>query len=166
MSNGSTTMVTIQTEQVTNIDLTGKQDIEEAIMANNQAKYQQAFHTPFMISPLREKFGFRGLTTAAQAVLGRVYEPNEQVDVYTRELLKEMQMPQALRDLGPQPMEISVDSYREFWRKANEKTSAFPDALSFATMKAGATDALISELECELINIALRSGYSPEHWRH
>jgi hypothetical protein len=33
-------------------------------------------------------------------------------------------------------------------------------------MKAGATDDIISELECELINIALKSGYSPERWRH
>ncbi len=58
LSNGSTTMVTIQTEQGDSIDLTGKHEIGEAIMANNQAKYQQAFHTPFMISPLREEFGF------------------------------------------------------------------------------------------------------------
>jgi hypothetical protein len=38
--------------------------------------------------------------------------------------------------------------------------------MSFATMKVGATDDVISELECSLINIALRSGYSPERWRH
>jgi hypothetical protein len=63
-------------------------------------------------------------------------------------------------------MEISMESYRNFWKKAKEKTSAYPDALSFATMKVGATDDQISEFECSLINIALKSGYSPERWRH
>lgn len=51
-----------------------KKEIEEAIMSNNQAKYQQSFHTPFMISPLKGDFGFKGLTTAEQAVLGGVYK--------------------------------------------------------------------------------------------
>jgi hypothetical protein len=33
-------------------------------------------------------------------------------------------------------------------------------------MKAGATDDLISELKCGLINVALASGYSPDCWQH
>jgi hypothetical protein len=135
-------------------------------MSNNQAKYQQSFHTPFLISPLREEFGFKGLTTATQAVLGGVYELSGQIDQFTKEVIEELQMPQAVRELGPQSMEISLDSYRAFWKKANEKTSCFPDALSFATMKAGLTDDQISELECGLINAALTSGYSPESWKH
>jgi hypothetical protein len=32
-------------------------------------------------------------------------------------------------------------------------------------MKAGASDELIAEVECDLINIALASGYSPDRWR-
>lgn len=33
-------------------------------------------------------------------------------------------------------------------------------------MKAGATDDLISELECGLINVALASRYSPDRWQN
>jgi hypothetical protein len=166
LNKNSTTMVTIQSEQGISKDLTGKEEIEEAIMANNQAKYQQSFHTPFMVSPLREEFGFKGLTTAAQAVLGGVYEPSAQVDSYTKSLLQKLQMPQDVRALGPQLMEIPDHCYRDFRKNAKENTSAYPDTMSFATMKVGATDEVISELECSLINIALRSGYSPERWRH
>jgi hypothetical protein len=162
----STTMVTVQSEQGISKDLTEKADIEVAIMKNNQAEYQQSFHTPFLISPLREEFEFKGLTTAAQAVLGGVYVPKENDDPYTKDVLQELQMPQTVRDLGPQTMKISMESYRNFWKKAKEMTSAYPDALSFATMKVGATDDQISEFECSLINIALKSGYSPERWRH
>ncbi len=166
LTRNSTTMVTIQSDQGTSKDLTEKAEIEAAIMENNQVKYQQSFHTPILVPPLREDFGFKGLTTAAQAVLGGVYEPSEQVDPYTREVIKELQMPQEVRALGPQTMEIPLQTYRAFWKKANDKTSAYPDDLSFATMKVGASDEVISELECSLINIALKSGYSPERWRH
>jgi hypothetical protein len=82
-----------------------------------------------MVPPLREDFGFKGLTTAVQAVLGGVYEPSDQVDPYTREVLQELQMPQGVRVLGPQSMEICLDYYRDFWKKANKNPSAFPDAL-------------------------------------
>jgi hypothetical protein len=141
-------------------DLTDKTEIEKAIISNNMEKYQQSFHTPFLTSPLREEFSFKGLTTASQAVLGGVYEPSDHVDQHTKDFLYELMMPQAVQDLGPQTMEISLESFRAFWKKAKENTSCYPDDLSFATMKAGATDDTISELECELINIALKSGYS------
>ncbi len=118
-----------------------------------------------MQSPLREAFGSKGLTASAQAVLGRVYETQEQIDPHTRAVLDELSMPQAIRDLGPQQMTISIENYRKFWRKANENVSCYPDALSFSTMKAGASDDLISKVECELINVALTSGYSPERWK-
>ncbi len=74
MKSGSTTMVTVNENGITR-DLTKKHEIEQAIMLNNMEKYQQSFHTPFMTSPLKEEFGFKGLTTAAQAVLGEYMNP-------------------------------------------------------------------------------------------
>lgn len=165
INNGSTTMVTIMEGDIQK-DLTGKKEIEEALSSNNMGKYQQSFHTPFMTSPLKEEFGFKGLTTASQAVLVGIYEPGNQVDHITREFMAELEMPQAVRNLGPQMMEIAIESFRAFWQKATEKTSCYPDDLSFATMKAGVMYERISKLECELINVALKSGYSLERWRH
>jgi hypothetical protein len=80
-------VVTTQSEQGISNDLTEKEEIEGAIMANNQAKYQQSFHTLLTVSPLREEFGVKGLTTAAQAVLGGVYEPSNLVGSNTKQLL-------------------------------------------------------------------------------
>jgi hypothetical protein len=166
INTGSTTMVTIQTDKGRKRDLTEKKDIEEAIMKNNQDKYQQSFHTPFMCQPLRDEFEFKGLTKAAQAVLRGVYEPTQQIDEFTKAVLQELYMPTEVRSLGPQSMTVSLDTYHAFWKKANERTSCYPDDLSFSTMKAGATDDLISELECGLINVALASGYSPDRWQN
>jgi hypothetical protein len=56
-------------------------------METNKQKYQQSFHTPFLQSSLREEFGFKGLSTAAQAVLGGVYEPSTTIDPYIPKLL-------------------------------------------------------------------------------
>ncbi len=52
LSRGSTTMVTIQQEDGTFKDITGKRNIEDAIIASNNLKFQQSFHTPFMQPPL------------------------------------------------------------------------------------------------------------------
>jgi hypothetical protein len=108
----------------------------------------------------------KGLTEAAQAVLGGVYAPTHQIDEFTKAVLQELYMPPEVRSLGPQSMTVSLDTYRAFWKKANERTSCYPDDLSFSTMKAGATDDLISELACGLINVALASGYSPDRWQN
>jgi hypothetical protein len=74
-------------------------------------------------------------------------------------------MPQSVKDLGPQSMEISVQDYQKFWKKAKENTSCYPDNLSFSTMKAGASSPLIAEIECRLTNIPLKSGYAPDRWK-
>jgi hypothetical protein len=57
-------------------------------------------------------------------------------------------------------------SVENFGKKAKETTAAYPDALSFATMKAEATSKMISLIECALVNIPLKSGCSSKHWKN
>jgi hypothetical protein len=66
---------------------------------------------------------------------------------------------------GQQNMKITKEDYRGFWLKAKENTSCYPAQMSFATMKAGATSDVISQLECNLTNIPLQSGFSPNRWQ-
>jgi hypothetical protein len=63
-------------------------------------------------------------------------------------------------------MEMSLDSYVSFWKKAREDTSCYPSALSFSTMKAGATDTDIAALDCTMTILPLRYGYAPQRWKH
>lgn len=74
-------------------------------------------------------------------------------------------MPMKVKEQGPQSMDISLQNYRSFWRKAKESISSYPGVISFSTMKAGATSELISSIECNLTRIPLLSGYSPRRWR-
>ncbi len=62
-------------------------------------------------------------------------------------------------------MTISLPEYRHFWHKAKETTSCYPDALLFTTMKAGARSDLISDIECKLAKVSIKSSYSPLCWK-
>lgn len=95
-------------------------------------------------------------------MLGGVYEIDRQIDQFMKAFIEELTMPQEVKDLGLQSLQISLESQQAFSGKANERISCYPGALSFATVKAGAVDNLITELECDLINITLSSGYSSE----
>lgn len=134
-------------------------------MDNNEQKYKQSHHTLFFQFPSAGDFGFKGLTTASQAVLSGVYESNHDIDPCVQELLLHWQMPQAVKDMGPQSMELTIEFCRNFWRKAKENTSCYPDTIPFSTMKAGATSDIISTVDCLLTRIPLKSGYATSRWK-
>jgi hypothetical protein len=148
INTGSITTITIEDGKGSYIDIVGKEQVEKAIMANNEQKYKQSHHTPFFQFPLAGEFGFKGLTPASQAVLAALYESNHEIDSHVQGLLPQWQMPQEVRDIGRQSLDMTIESYRNFWRKAKENTSCFPDALSFSTMKAGASSEMISTIDC------------------
>jgi len=117
------------------------------------------------MSPLKEEFGFKGLTPAAQATLAGLYDSNHDLDSRILDVITQWQKPQAVRELEPVPMDISLDSYVAFWTKAREDTACYPSALSFSTMKAGAADCDITALDCSLTRIPLRYGFAPSRWK-
>jgi hypothetical protein len=57
---------------------------------------------------------------------------------------------------------MTVETYKNYWQRAWEKTSWFPGALSFSNLKAGAQDEMIATFECIMTWIPLFSGYMPK----
>jgi hypothetical protein len=161
MKSESITMVTVVGEDGNRADITDRKEMEKAILDNNKAKFSQSFHTPFYRSPLKEAFGFQGLTNSAQAVLAGIYETDEPLDAHIMEVLQQWEKPDEVRQLGPMTMNLMLDQYRAFWNKANENTSCYPSALSFSTMKAGSYDIDISFVDWTLTKIPLERGFSP-----
>lgn len=92
LRNGSNTIVTVTEEAGYKVDLTDRKSIEKAILHNNTEKFSQSFHTVLYNSPLKEKFGFKGLTTASQSVLAGSYDDTN-LDPYIKEILHQWQMP-------------------------------------------------------------------------
>ena len=132
--SGSTTTVTVTTPDGQVSDLTSKEAVENAILTNNQKKFQQSFHLPFLQNPLKQQFGFKSLMTAARAVLAGVYECAEDIDPYVKDFLHALRTPQVIKERGHIDMLPSLESYCSFWHKAKEKTSCYPGPLSFATL--------------------------------
>jgi hypothetical protein len=163
---GSTTMVTTTDPAGSRTDITDQEGIKQAILRSNEEKFRQASHTPFYQSPLKDDFGFKGLTTNAQAALAGLYEPSQEVHSRILGVIAQWQIPQAVRDLGPLKMEMSLESYTSFWKKAKEDTSCYPSALFFSTMKAGATDPAIAALDCTMTRLPLQYGFAPQRWKH
>ncbi len=65
----STTMVTTIDPSGNKVDITDQEGIEQATLKSNEEKFRQSSHTPFYQPPLKDDFGFKGLTTNAQAAL-------------------------------------------------------------------------------------------------
>ncbi len=87
------------------------------------------------------------------------FEPTNNLPPYVSEFISELKMPQAVKDLG----QLSMERYSERKGEKNkEKISCYPYSLSFSTMKAGATNDTIDQLECQLTRITIMSGYSPK----
>jgi hypothetical protein len=164
LTRSSTTLVTVESPDGGLHDISKPREKEKAIMKNNEKKFQQSHHRPMYKPPLKYDLGFKGTSSSAAAVLAREYDLSE-TPQNKASLLAALQMPNAVRMLGPIQMPLSIEDYRSFWRTARENTSGFPDTLSFSTMKAGALHPLISTIECQLTQIPLKSGYSPFRWR-
>jgi hypothetical protein len=99
-------------------------------------------------------------------VLSGVYDTPDDLDFYVRELLEELHMPDAIKtQCNLRDINLSMETYRSFWSKANTNTSCYPGALSFATLKAGSYDDIISHFECAMTRIPIKSGYSSKLWR-
>jgi len=97
-------------------------------------------------------------------VLAGIYDSNHDIDQKILDVFAQWQMPDAVRELGHLKLEMSVDSYVRYWKKARENTSCYPSALSFATMKAGAFDPQIATIDCMMTRIPLVVGFAPSCW--
>jgi len=161
---GSTTMITTTDSDGNKIDIMDQIDLEKAILDNNMHKFSQSAHTPFYQPPLRDEFGFKGITSTAQAALAGLNE-SDSLDERHLDVIAQWQIPQAVRDLGPLKMELSLESYISFWKNAREDTACYPSALSFSTMKAGAQDPNIAALDCIMTRLPLKFGFAPKCWK-
>ncbi|MFN9978474.1 MAG: hypothetical protein ACK53Y_01100, partial [bacterium] len=109
-------------------------------------------------------FGVKRTTQAATAVLAGVYESNHILPEAVNHVLQQLQMSSNVRSLGTLSMQLTLEGYRAYWKKAKETTSCSPGPLSFVTMKAGASNDMISAIDCLLTRIPLKSGYTPSRW--
>ena len=147
------------------VEMTAKEDMEQAIMAENESKFLQAIHTPFMQQPLLRDFGYLGTGPHADAVMLGEYTIPPGVDPHTKEFIEHLAMEPAIKQAASIRTYFTTEEWKNGWRKSKERTSSGSDFLHFGHFKAGCTNDLIANFEATMANIPLLSGYSPQRWR-
>jgi hypothetical protein len=83
------------------VEKTAKSDMETAIMIENESKYRQASHTPFMQNPLLKDFGYLGIGNHADSVMQGTYQTPLDVDPYSAMFIEQLQMEPAIANSRP-----------------------------------------------------------------
>jgi hypothetical protein len=97
-------------------------------------------------------------------MLDGTYEPPEELDEYTKKLIKQFR--KTRKDTEHNPLyKITPEEWKSFWKGATERISCGCDILHFGTWKAGSFSDTITELDALLADIHLQTGYSPIIWR-
>jgi hypothetical protein len=157
-------MVTVTQPDGTTMDITDKKEMERAIIRSNKMKFQLSFGTPFYNHPYNKLFGYLGITNASRQVLAGTFNPPCGASSHMKDFLKHLAMPYVIKS-NPNSMELSVNSFISYWKKARENTSCYPSEFSFATFKVSSHDIYLATMDCILTRIPLNTGYSPRRWQ-
>jgi hypothetical protein len=139
---------------------TGREHLEDLCNKANEAKLQQTADTPFMTGALQEDVGWVEIDPAVCMMLDGTYEPPEEVDEYTKKLIKQFLQNRKATEHDPL-YKITPEEWKSFCKGATERTSCGCDILHFGTRKAGSFSGTITELDAILTDIPLQTGYSP-----
>jgi hypothetical protein len=142
---------------------TGKGHLEELCNKANEEKLQQTAHTPFMTVNLQEDMGWLGIGPSVCMMLDGTYEPPEEVDEYTKKLIKQFRKNCKATEHDPL-YKITPEERKSFWKVATDRTSCGCDILHVGTWKAGSFSETITELDALITYIPLQTGYSTLRW--
>jgi hypothetical protein len=101
---------------------TEREHLEELCKNANEAKLQQTADTHFMVGALQEYAGWFGIRPAVCMMLDGTYDPPEEVDEYTKKLIKQFQKSRKATEHDPL-YKITPEEWKSFWKGATERTS-------------------------------------------
>jgi hypothetical protein len=131
---------------------TGREHLEDLCNKANEEKLQQTADAPFITGALQEDAGWVGPSVCM--MLDSTYEPPEEVDEYTKKLIKQFGQNRKATEHDPL-YKITPEEWKSFWNGATERTSCGCDILHFGTWKAGSFSGTITELGALLTDIPL-----------
>ena len=139
-------------------------EVEAAVMHNNEARFRLTEDTPFMQEPLREEVGFLGATEAAQQMLAGTYVCPPGTDEFTQHFVDCLKQATWTSD-DRIHTRITKEDYCNYWNKAREATSSSYSGLHFSHHKVAAKNPYLAEVNAFAVELAYASGYSYERWQ-
>jgi hypothetical protein len=164
LRSGGISRVTYLDENGAVHESTGREHLEDLCNKANEEKPQQTSNTPFMTRALLDDVGWVGIVPAVCMLLDGTCDPPEEVDEYTKKLIKQFWKNCKATEHDPL-YKITPEEWKSFWKGATERNSCGCDILHFGTWKEGSFSETITELDALLTDIPLQTGYSPLKWR-
>ena len=115
-----------------------------------------------MQQPLSDHFGFDGKGEVMTQVLSGTYVAPPNTNNFIIEVLGQMKHTGHL--MPHEAQEITVNQFKEGWKKAKEDTGFEMSGVHFGHMKSCAKDSFLSEFESSLAHLPYRTGHSPSSW--
>ena len=146
------------------VELTKRQEVEQACIDEHDAKFSQTNNTPPMQPPLSTLLGPLANTEFSDDILMGMATFPPELDAHTTALLTQLKKPDTVRLDEVVPF-ISAEEWSQGWKKMNETTSAAGlTGLHFGHLKACSTDEFLTNFESSLSQIAYSSGSVPSTW--
>jgi hypothetical protein len=164
LRSGGVSRVTYLDENGVVHESTIREHLDELCNKANEAKIQQTADTPFTTGALQEDVGWLGIGPAVCMMLYGTYGPTDEVDDYTKKLIKQFRQNRKVTEHDPL-YKITPEEWKSFWKGSTERTYCGCDILHLGTWKSGSFSETIVELDALLTDIPLQTGYSPLRWR-
>jgi len=147
------------------VECLSREEIEQACVAEGQRRFTQAETTPFFEGSLFRDFGLRGNPIAVRQVLEGSYNPGPDVSPYTRAFLRELRMPDRIRNLPLITGTTDTLSHQHSWQRMPARTGSSPYGPLFCDYIAGAQDSTVADVDASLSSIPYLVGFSPTLWQ-
>ena len=142
-------------------ELTRKDEMEKAILAENEEKFHQTEDwCPLLHGQLALDLGLMGDGPRVPDVLHGTYECPDGTSEHTRKWIEHMK----IEDIEEREKIITnLTDYRNGWKKTNERTAS--GELHMGHFKAGSLHTEIGWFHFAMTTIPVTTGYSPSRWR-
>ncbi len=142
------------------IDVTEKDEMEDRIMPENEAKFHQTQHTPLLHDDIINDIGLMGDGPKVDQVLDGTYEPPDSCSWATKRWLQQMKTDDtALR----KEIITTLADFRQGWKQVKEKTSS--GIHHFGHFKSGCLHKKIGWFLFLRSVLPYNRGYSPTRWQ-
>jgi hypothetical protein len=156
---GACFKVQVEQEEDTVEEISGKEDLHEAIWENIHLKqFYLAKEAPMCSGQLRGIFGYNSISPTANAILEGTYVYPPDFDKVTKEILQECTLICIHVPQNSVTTTISPEDWTNHWHRAREETSSSTSGQRFGHYKAGLQSQYVSYLQALQANLVVKRG--------
>ncbi len=160
----SVSSVQLEQDGVT-IKVKDEETVTNAIITEvHNKRFTLAFGAPICNVPLAQDFGLLSMGPSAQAVLSGTYN-HPALDHATADMLSEVATIRSKISSNPISTNIMPLDWKQYWTRANERTSLSPSGLHFGHYKASIHPTYLTHFHAAKATVALTVGTPYNRWK-